>query len=209
MRGSIPINLAVEDPLSEAVLLKILDQSGRPYEVGNCHKKDGFGYLRKTIGGFNSAAKGTPFLVLTDLDRYECPVALIQEWLTVPKHHNLLFRVAVREVESWLLADRTGFAKFLGIRESLVPHDADTIPDPKQYLINLVRKSRKRDLLSDIVPLPKSTATQGRNYNGPLISFVQRSWDLLAAMNHSPSLSRTVDAVAQFQPLRYGYGVTH
>jgi len=164
--------------------------------------------------------KGIPFLVLTDLDRYPCPVALIQEWLTVPKHHNLLFRVAVREVESWLLADRTGFAKFLGIRESLVPHDlgireslvphdADTIPDPKQYLINLARNSRKRDLRSDIVPLPKSTATQGRNYNGPLISFVQKSWDLLAAMKHSPSLSRTIHAVAQFQPLMYGYEVTH
>ena len=69
----IPINLAVEDPLSEAVLRTILHQSNRRYIVGNCYSKNGFGYLKKNIKGFNNAAKGTPYIVLTDLDRAECP----------------------------------------------------------------------------------------------------------------------------------------
>jgi hypothetical protein len=45
----IPINLAVEDPLSEAVLRTILHQSNRRYIVGNCYSKNGFGYLKKNI----------------------------------------------------------------------------------------------------------------------------------------------------------------
>lgn len=113
MTTPIPIQLAVEDDLSEAVLRKILSTSGRPYAVGTCYLGRGFGYLRKTIHGFNNAAKGTPYLVLTDLDQAECPPNLIGAWLQVPIHANLVFRVAVREVEAWLLADRAGLARFL------------------------------------------------------------------------------------------------
>jgi len=76
MMQPIPIHIAVEDPLSEAVLRKILICSNRPYIVGSCFNRGGFGYLKKNIRGFNNAAKGTPFLVLTDLDRTECAPVL-------------------------------------------------------------------------------------------------------------------------------------
>ena len=132
MTTPIPIQLAVEDDLSEAVLRKILSTSSRPYAVGTCYLGRGFGYLRKTIHGFNNAAKGTPFLVLTDLDQAECPPELIRTWLQAPIHSNLLFRVAVREVEAWLLADQAGLARFLGIRRALVPQSVDAIPDPRR-----------------------------------------------------------------------------
>lgn len=200
MLAPIPINLAVEDALSEAVLQKILHQSGLPYAVGICYKKSGFGYLKKTIRGFNKVAKGTPFLVLTDLDKAECPPVLIQEWLPVHKHPNLLFRVAVRAVEAWILADRTGLAKFLGISEKLLPDDVDGLEDPKQCLINLAKKSRRRELRQDIVPLPGSTARQGPNYNGRLISFVKEFWEPHTGKRNSGSLQRTVTTVEKFRP---------
>ncbi len=200
MNLDISINLAVEDDLSEAVLRKLLPAK---YTVGDCYKKRGFGYLKKNIRGFNNAAKGMPFLVLTDLDREECPPKLIKKWLSVStQHHNLLFRVAVREVESWVLADRDHFAKFLGIKKEQVPVDVDEIDDPKEYLINLVRKSRKRRLREDIVPTRGSTAKQGPNYNGRLISFVEESWVPNKAMRSSPSLRRTIKAVENFRPKR-------
>ncbi len=191
----IPINLAVEDDLSEAVLRRILQTR---YDVGVCYKRGGFGYLKKTIHGFNNASKGMPHIVLTDLDRRECAPTLIEDWLPVPTHHNLLFRVAVREVESWVLADRDRFAKFLGIRKTLVPVNVDAIDDPKKCLINLARKS-KRNLREDIVPTEGSTAKQGPDYNGRLISFVKEFWDPCEAMRNSPSLARTIRAVENFQ----------
>jgi hypothetical protein len=197
----IPINLAVEDPLSEAVLRTILHQSNRRYIVGNCYSKNGFGYLKKNIKGFNNAAKGTPYIVLTDLDRAECPQELIQEWLPYTKHPNLLFRIAVREVEAWLLADSDSFAKFLGVSQTLIPQNVDEISDPKQTLINIARKSQKRELHEAIVPRSNSTAKVGRDYNGQLIYFVNNYWQMEAAKLCSPSLKRAINVISKFEPI--------
>ena len=110
------------------------------------------------------------------------------------------FHVAVREVEAWLLADRVGFAGFLGARRELVPLNADAIEDPKACLINLARRSPRRDLRADIVPPPGSTRQIGPNYNGRMISFVKDRWDISAAKQSSPSLLRTVNAIGRFIP---------
>jgi len=200
MTGSIPINLAVEDTLSEAVLRRIIGSCQQSFAVGSCYMHSGFGYLRKTIRGFNSAARGTPFLVLTDLDAAECAPELMRDWLTVPKHPNLLFRVAVRQVEAWLLGHRDAFARFAGIRAGLVPRDVDGIEDAKRCLIDLVAKSSRRDLRRDIVPQRGSTARQGPNYNGRLIGFVDRDWDARSAMSNSPSPRRALSTLDVFEP---------
>lgn len=196
----IPINLAVEDALSEAVLRRVLENSDREFAVGSAYGQRGIGYLRKMIRPFNNAAKGTPFLVLVDLDQGECAPALLAEWLTDNRHRNLLFRVAVREVESWVLADTAGLATYLGISRRLVPVHTDEIPDPKQFLINLARSSPRRDLKRDIVPPRASTRTIGPNYNGRLIRFISSSWDCSVARNQSPSLDRLVRTLETFVP---------
>ena len=201
MGDSIPINLAFEDSLSESVLRVLLRGSGRCYEVATLYTGGGFGYLRQRVRGFNNAAKGIPFLLLTDLDTAECAPVLVREWLPVSPHPNLLFRIAVREVESWLVADRENLARFLGIRVELVPFDPDSIPDPKSVLISLASKSRNRRLRDDIVPRPGSTSKQGPNYNGRLIGFVEHIWDPGVATATSASLRRTVEALASFVPL--------
>lgn len=201
MDTAIPINLAVEDVLSEAVLLKILQQSGQSYAVGVCYNRGGFGYLKNMVGPFNHAAKGMPYLVLTDLDQAECPPSLITSWLPDPIHPNLLFRVAVKEVEAWLLAHQTAMARFLGIQDELIPQNVDEIDRPKQFLINLARRSRYRNIRETVVPPPKSTARVGRDYNGQMIYFVERHWQVDVAVQYSPSLRRAMNAVANFKPV--------
>jgi hypothetical protein len=185
------------------VLQEILEQSQRPFVIVNCLCHGGYGYLKKNIRAFNDASQGIPFLVLTDLDRTECAPTLITKWLPYPKHPNLLFRVAVREVEAWLLAHREAFAKFLGISEKLIPQNVDTILDPKQFLINLVAKSKNRELRQAIVPSTgKKHVTRGQNYNGKLKEFVQNDWQVDIAARCSPSLQRTVNAIATFEPIQ-------
>ena len=201
MGNSIPINLAFEDSLSESVLKVLLLGSGRCYEVATLYTGGGFGYLRQRVRGFNNAAKGIPFLLLADLDTAECAPVLVRQWLPAPPHPNLLFRIAVREVESWLVADRENLARFLGIRVELVPFGPDSIPDPKSVLIRLASKSPNRRLRDDIVPRPGSTSKQGPNYNGRLIGFVEHIWDPGVATATSASLRRTVEALASFVPL--------
>jgi len=194
------VNLAVEDSLSEAVLRRIIEQSRQQYAIGFCYCGGGYIYLKQKIPGFNNAAKGTPFIVLADLEA-ECPPSQIRSWLPVDRQPNLMFRIAVREIESWLLADRTGFAAFLGISKSLLPRNADEINDPKQRLIGLAKRSRKRARREAIVPSPNSTAKIGRGYNGELASFVRDAWNIEEAMKNSDSLRRTVNAIGKFQPI--------
>ena len=177
----IPINLAIEDELSESVLRTVLEFVDRGYFVGTAYGRQGFGYLRKTALGWNAGAKGIPFVLLADLDNHACAPALIRDWLDVPVHPNLIFRVAIREVEAWLLADRINFAKFLVVSQAKIPLTCDDLADPKREVVQLARVSRSRDIRERIAPRAGSTAQQGPDYNGCLVTFVKTVWDVQAA----------------------------
>ena len=196
----IPVNLATEDELSEVTLITVLAQVNR-YEIGVAYRRGGFGYLRRTIHGWNQAAKGVPFIVLTDLDTVECPARLINDWLQTAKHPNLLFRVAVREVESWILADPGNLSEFLGVKRALIPAETDAIENPKAAIVGLARRSRSKAVRESIAPRKGSTAKQGPDYNGCLGSFVREHWNIDIAKRNSPSLSRTLDRLASFVPV--------
>lgn len=199
--SGIPVNLATEDELSEIVLRRLLALTSRGYHVGTVYRRGGFGYLRRTINGWNTAAKGSPFVVLTDSDNSPCPSALIRSWLTSPLHSNLIFRVAVREVESWLLADTGNFAKFLGVEEFRVPAHPDEIPDPKEALMELARRCRSSDIRGRLLPRRGSTAEQGPDYNGCLGGFVAKEWDARSAARQSPSLAKAMKRFETFTPV--------
>jgi hypothetical protein len=201
MSNTIPINIVVEDVLSEVVAKTILGKINRKFYIGTCYGKQGFGYIKRNIPAFNNAAKGgTPYLVLTDLDRKECAPLLIGQWLSIPKYDNLIFRVAVREIESWVLADRKEFAKFIGISKNKIPSNTDEINDPKEFLINLARKSRKTNLRKAIVPEDGISAIIGPNYNHALIDFITSKWRINEAKKNSPSLKRALMAINSFRP---------
>ena len=199
--SNIPINLVFEDALSEAVLHKLLERSGRNYLVGISYNASGCGWIKKKIVGLNRAAKGMPYLILTDLDRGECAPSLLREWMQHPKHANLLLRVAVKEVEAWVLGCREAFAEFLGIAEDLIPREVEGIEDAKEFVLSLARRSRKRDLRVDIVPAAGSTAKVGPDYNGRLIRFVEECWEPEVAQERSESLRRAMTALAEFEPV--------
>jgi hypothetical protein len=199
--SDISINLVFEDLLSESVLRKLLENSRKHYAIGLCYNTRGYGWIREKVNGLNLSAKGMPYLVLTDLDRYECPPVLLNEWLIGNKNHNLLFRVAVRQVESWLLGCRTAIAEFLGIREDLIPEAVDEIPNAKAFLIDLAKRSRKKQVRLDIVPKGGSTAKIGPDYNGRMIHFVEHFWKPNVAKNYSPSLLKTMKVLDEFEPI--------
>lgn len=197
----VPINLAVEDVLSEAVLLSALQHSGRSFNVGTVYGKKGNGYLRKTIQGWNRAARSTPLLLLTDLDECGCAPALVADWLPLDRHPNLIFRVAVREVEAWLLADTLGIMTYLRCKRgtvlSSVPED---LVDPKAEVIRLANLSGSRQIREEIVPRSDSGAIQGRGYNICLMRFVRERWDIEVARQGASSLDRLIERLRTFNP---------
>jgi hypothetical protein len=196
----IPVNLAVEDDLSEWVLRALINFVDREYFIGTTYGRNGFGYLRRTVRGWNTAARGIPFVLLTDLDKIACPPTLIQEWLGVPLHPNLIFRIAVREVESWLLADIRNLASFLTVRQNVIPTNCDALDDPKAELVKVASRARSRDIRDRIVPSVGSTAKQGPDYNGCLGVFVRDHWDIGEACAASSSLNRAFQKLRTFEP---------
>ena len=199
MSDDIPIVMAVEDALSETVLRTLLEETGRPYDVSLVLPKRGKGYLRARILALNDWARGMLCLVLADLDDIECAPRLVDDWLPRGRAPNLVFRVAVTEVEAWVLADRSAFARFLGIPRERIPEDVETIARPKEFLISLARKSRRTRLTQDIIPRGE-TSRQGPDYNGRLGQFVRTHWDIHQAMQHSDSLRRAFNALRDFVP---------
>jgi len=195
---SIPINIVCEDELSEIVLKKILNSFGEKFSFQNTYRNAGFGYIKKNLSKFNNASIHTPYLVLTDLDNAKCPVALIAQWVDFQQHRNLIFRIAVREVEAWLMADIEGFAGFLGISEANFQTNPDELPDPKNELFRLTKKSRKREIREDILPM-NGNAAIGPNYNGKLSDFVINHWSINRSIKRSISLLKTLNALEKYK----------
>ncbi len=196
--NNIYITLAVEDRLSEAVAKKILQQIDPRFHVIQCLCKGGQGYLKTNINAFNKAANSLPFFVLTDQDR-GCPPNTISKWLKHKANRYLIFRIAVMEIESWILAHRDAFADFLSVSSTLIPGNTDTIKDPKQLLLSIASRSRLTRLKSDIIPVSGSTAQIGPDYNNRLSQFVKDHWNAFDAKTNSDSLNRTIKRIQQFK----------
>lgn len=187
----IEVQVAVEGRLDEAVVRRLLLACGaRP---GLVRGKKGRGYVLTRLRGYNEGARyGVLWFVLVDLDQQpECAPELVAEMLSEPAD-GMCFRIAVREVEAWLLADRAGFARWAGVRASLIPDDVEAIARPKERLVAIVRESSRRERREALVPHPDSGRVEGPAYTSALTEFVATDWDVEAAASAAPSLARAI-----------------
>lgn len=190
------LSVAGEDLLHLAVAEKIALHFD--YEVLASHNRNGSGRLDSGLKGFAAASAQYPWLVLRDLDRANCAPELLERILPDRANYpNLLLRIVVTEVESWLLADRGNFSQLLGLSLAKMPTHPEDLDHPKEALIALAAQSRHRNLRDGLVPRPGSGASVGPEYNSILESFIWDSWNLEDAANVAPSLKRVLDRVAQ------------
>lgn len=188
--------LVVEDSLSEAVVRRVLSETTVTHVVDRVFITRGFGAIKKNVGRYRSACKVLPHIVLTDLDNAACAGALLAAWSALDLPRELLFRVAVREVEAWLLADDRGISTFLGVPASKVPRFPDNESDPKASLISLARRGARKRRCAGLIPSGQQRI--GALYNEHLISFVESEWNLVVAQGQSPSLERMVRRTREF-----------
>jgi hypothetical protein len=186
-----------EDEPTHLAMRKIFDQfPGQFTEFVSipCH---GFGKIKKNIKAYNSAARYGYYFIIADLDStYGCAPLLVDDWLPVQRSDRLIFRIAVREIESWFLADRKDFAAFFSVSQELVPLDPDTVADPKHTVISLAKKSKKRSIREALVPVD-NYASIGPGYNLMFQDYIQNHWDIASARQHSPSLDRAMRALGR------------
>ena len=195
------ITLGVEDALSESVARRLIEEYAPQAQVSRAMGFIGNRYLRRNIRNFNQIARYQgPVLVLTDLDRPEsCPPELLRRWTeNLRISPNLLIRVAVLEIESWIMADRSAFAEWLGVAESRAPRHPEELNDPKRTLIELAVSSRNRVLRSGLVRRSRDGLhTQGPDYNALLGEFVTDLWNPEIARSGAPSLERAIRRISE------------
>ena len=194
MGGDKRIVIAAEDVLSIEVARKLLEENGH-YTTSHVINAHGFGNLKKDIRAYHKMGyDGLTSLVITDLDMGNCAPELIDDWLGMKPHRNFMFRVAIREIEAWLLADRKGIAKFLGVRINKIPHYPEELDDPKLKLVNLARSGKKL-IKEELIPSQGSTAQIGVGYNATLTKFIHSFWNTDRARECSRSLCRTIKRI--------------
>ena len=192
----IVISAAVEGSVDEVVVKRlIVDAGGIP---GGVYGKNGKLPLRARINAYNSAARFQPWIILVDLNHEaDCAPELCRAWLPT-RSPKLCFRVAIREVEAWLLADRERIADFLSIAQSRVPVDPESEENPKQVMVNLAARSRRRNIQEDMVPRPGSGRQVGPAYTSRLIEFISdpaSGWRPDVASEYSQSLKRCIECL--------------
>ena len=190
--------MLVEGPLDEAAAAKIIQSTGQ--EPGDCYGKKGCAVIRDNFKKFNGAARVSPYLAMVDsMDTgLPCPPLIVTTWLP-QRNPQMLFRVVVRELESWLLADRESIADFLKISVVKVPLNPEILPDPKQQLVNLARKSRSKSIRDALVPAKGSTAQVGKLYTSEITNFILNYWNPTQARSASPSLDSCLTRLTELE----------
>jgi len=181
------IAIATEDLLTEVVCERLVADAGLTVTLRL--RRGGSGYLQSKIESFIQISNHCPLLLVTDLDSLTCAPRLRAQWMNgraIPR--NLLFRVAVREVEAWLMADHEAFGSLVG---KAVNFDVEGLADPKAKLLSLA-KGAKREVREDLVATQGSIASQGVGYNVRLSSYVRNLWSPSRAASNSESLRRAI-----------------
>jgi hypothetical protein len=191
----IVISGAVEGDVDEAVVARLVFEVGGA--LGAVHGKNGKAQLRQHVAAYNKAACFSPWVVLVDLNGdAECAPLLQEEWLPHPAP-RMCFRIAVRAIEAWLLADTHNLSQFLGVTRSAFPPGPELERDPKQKIVSLSANSRRRDVREDMVPRPGSGRKVGPAYTSRLIEFVESHWRPDEAAKRSDSLRRCVERLRE------------
>ncbi|MGL5139044.1 MAG: hypothetical protein ACRC7G_14905, partial [Beijerinckiaceae bacterium] len=147
-----------------------------------------------------AATHGVPRLVIRDLDRdASCPGELVAR-LVPDKPNELCLRIAVREIESWLIADVEAFANLIPIRKSELPLNTDDIADPKRLILDAVRRRGGKSLQRQLLSRSGEQAFEGPEYASFMQRFATDCWDASKAIRdgRSASLTRSATRIEQF-----------
>lgn len=187
------VTLVGEGTIDIAVGTRLAEDAG--HSVHRTYPQRGKHNLDRQLPGYNNAARFAPWLVLRDLDTdASCAPTLARQLLPQPARY-MSFRIAVRAVEAWLLADTEAFAEFFSVSHTRIPATPDELGDPKRALVDVVALSTSASIRKAILPGPV-TRKVGPGYTGAVIAFVNAHWNIGRARKASPSLDRCVAALA-------------
>ena len=192
-------NIAViaEDKLTQAVLHKCVADFLPNFLIVRTEVKGGRGNVQRELAAYVNLARVMPVLVGVDLDGDECASTLRDQWkMRYGSHPAMIIRVAVREIESWVIADRKRIAKFINVSSDHITALPDDLVNPKNYLLEIAQVTAHPDLRRELVPRNyKNYPRIGPAYNLQMCKFVEQRWRPHVAMKRSNSLLRAITAI--------------
>ena len=190
----LPIHCMVEGLVDEAAVRKLFSElslaAGAFYHTS-------IPAFEARLRRFNQGARHSPWFALCDLDREGCAPLRLRRFLPDPAP-GMCFRIAVRSVEAWFLADREGIARFLRVARHGVPVTPEDERDPKSRLIALARRSRSRSIREGLVPATGDRRSVGADYALTMSEFASDYWSPQRAADRAPSLRRAVERCRNF-----------
>lgn len=191
------LTVAGEGITDQVVLEQVAVFAG--WSVGSRYGGRGKARLMKQLPGFNAAARRSPWAVVIDLDTSaECAPAFLR--CLPPPAALMRLRIAVRAIESWLLADPVHLGRFLRVSRDRIPPNPDMVSDPKQVMVEIARHSRDSAIRHDMVPRPGQGRKEGPGYAGRLQEFALIDWAIAEAAERSPSVAASVRALRSLSP---------
>lgn len=184
---------AVEGILDEAVLRRLVQSVGA--EIGYIYPVGGKQQLDLRLSGYNEAARYSPWCVLRDFDTDAACPAELKARLLPESASAMCFRIVVRAVEAWLMADRQRMASFLSVPRARIPVSPEDTHDPKEALVNLARRSNKSAVRDSLVPRPGSGRSVGAGYTSLMIEYTRARWRPETAAESSESLRRCISCL--------------
>lgn len=200
MSEQVRLTLVGEDALCCALGTSLVGQALPGWSIALPIEAGGITKLVPDLPRYARAARlGAPVLCIADTDQ-DCPVALATTWLTPKNRHpRVMLRLAVREAESWLLADHEGMVAYFKTPASKLPSQADALPDPKRDLLQLLHRYAPAAIKREMVVQTKhGELKRGSGYNTHLGEFARHCWRAHRARPRSDSLARAMTRLAQW-----------
>jgi len=201
------INLVIEGKTDEYMMQALFQYLHLPAPIIRSKRSSSSGGEKEAIltnlQKWNEAAKWDYWVVVIDMDNDATCVTEYRKKLLPIVSDKMIFRIAIKKIEAWILADAPSLAKYLGINVLLIPANPENLADPKDALLRLVRKSKKKMLREDMLPIDGSGAKQGRAYIQRIQEFLfhpEYSWRPEVAEHSADSLKRCLRALRKISP---------
>ena len=194
------ITPAAEGRVDLAVCRRLARDNG--FEPGNEYGGHGKARLDERLSGYNAAARRTPWLVARDMDHDEpCPGEIVAKRLPSPSQ-LMCYRIAVRTIESWLVADSDAFSEHFSVSEGQLPRAPELLDNPKQFMLDVLFRSRSRNVRAAMVlKVGNGVLRVGPEYNSELSRFAELEWRPTIAAGRVGSLASALRRLAELRKL--------
>ena len=194
--------VATEGYLDLALIRRLLRATG--FAMGEVlwgeGRQTGKGGLSLRLPRYAEAARrGAAVFVLRDLDDDAPCAPNLLRGLKVETGGAFCLRIAVREAEAWLMADREGLARYLRLPPGLLPEDPEALADPKAALVAAARRSRSRPIREGFTARPGAGRPEGPDFVEHVERFTRLHWRPETAADRSDSLARALIRLAELR----------